>query len=50
MSIKKIIKNTENLMNFIFKNFVTDTNIIIIPSFYLYKYYLSFEIHKIPFL
>lgn len=40
MSIKKIIKNTENLMNFIFKNFVTDTNIIIIPSFYLYMYFI----------
>lgn len=25
-------------MNLIFKNFVTDTNIIIIPSFYLYMY------------
>lgn len=27
-------------MNLIFKNFVTDTNIIIIPSFYLYMYFI----------
>lgn len=38
-------------MNLIFKNFVTDTNIIIIFKFLsIHVFYLSFEIHKIPFL